>query len=501
MSAAPLLDAAASPDASASTLAPAIRAAGCQLALCGLGGRMCWYALNVAVDVFSDIFGPSIYPQMLFVYNAAATAGLVLQVLYDARFDALYGIERTFFLRYALGLVALVFIQLIVARVTLRAVLLFLCGVAGVADYYAGGTLTQVAGMYGGTPAVVFIGQSSCGILLLAYTLATGFGDDADQHDATGTNGGSSAVGGATLYFALCSACSALSLAMFCWFWRHDPCARSIVAGAEANRVKPARASSHALDLLSDMLRETTRAELGGSANSSDAGSSLSPSSVGGGASSPNIELVRQRYLMERERLAANAKMKEEIVGKEWVVLQRAARESWMLQLAIMMQWVALLGVQSYFTLIRCASSTDATPATATAAAAAGPAAGSMNQQLVYVNMFALAVGQWLPDWLPAVGKITQARLLAASAAMLSVSLPAVNLYVAGEISLISRLQMCVVMALFYACGAGLWMLDYRFVSTMKTELQPPTIRLLNLSLEIGILLGIAASSLQHGGG
>jgi hypothetical protein len=64
-----------------------VRLAGAQLALCGMGGRMCWYALNVAIDLFSDIFGDDVYPQMLFVYNFAAMAGLVVQVLYDARLD------------------------------------------------------------------------------------------------------------------------------------------------------------------------------------------------------------------------------------------------------------------------------------------------------------------------------------------------------------------------------------------------------------------------------
>ena len=216
---------------------------------------------------------------------------------------------------------------------------------------------------------------------------------------------------------------------------------------------------------------------------------------------------------MEEEKLVANQKMREEINQKEWVVLKQAARSSWMLQLAIMMQWVAMLGVQSYFTLICCTSSSSTA---ADASDVCPPHASTLNQQLVYVNMFALAVGQWLPDWLPHFIDITQERLLAASAAMLAISLPAVNVYVAGtvqgetpanasqaelplvEIAPISRWEMCAFMALFYSVGAGLWMLDYRFVSTMEAELQPPTIRLLNLSLEIGILLGIAASSLQH---
>ena len=109
----------------------AVRLAGGQLAVCGLGGRMCWYSLNVAVDVFSRIFGASVYPQMLFVYNAGATVGLILQVLYDARLDAQYGIKTTFFVRYAAGLLALIAIQLVVASVKQLGVLLLLCTVAG----------------------------------------------------------------------------------------------------------------------------------------------------------------------------------------------------------------------------------------------------------------------------------------------------------------------------------------------------------------------------------
>lgn len=469
MSSAPLLDDAPGVGAGA------VRVAGCQIAICGLGGRMCWYSLNVAVDVFSRIFGASVYPQMLFVYNAGATAGLVLQVLYDARLDALYGIKTTFFVRYAVGLVALIVTQLVVASVKQQGVLLLLCTLAGFADYYAGGTLTQVAGVYGGSPSAVFIGQSSCGILLLAYTLATGFGGDTDQS------------GGATVYFMLCSACSASALVVFCLFWWRDPCALSIVSAAEANRVKPHRASVIALDTLSDLLAKAGGGDFSGSASDASiySGGTASPR-----INSPNVEWLKQRHSLESDRLLANQKMMEEVRKKEWLVLKRAARSSWMLQLAIMMQWVAMLGVQSYFTLIQCATSpTDA---------AGSQQAGTMNQQLVYVNMFALAAGQWLPDWLPHLGDITQGRLLAASALMLAISLPAVNIYVAGGVPLISKVEMCVVMSLFYSFGAGMWMLDYRFVSTMEAALQPPTIRLLNLSLEIGILLGIAASSLQH---
>jgi hypothetical protein len=460
-----------------------VRVAGGKLAVCGLGGRMCWYSLNVAVDVFSRLFGASVYPQMLFVYNAGATVGLVLQVLYDARLDAQYGIKSTFFVRYAAGLVVLIAIQLVVASVRRQGLLLLLCTVAGYADYYAGGTLTQIAGMYGGTPAAVFIGQSSCGILLLAYTLATGFGGDTDTS------------GGATLYFMLCSACSASALIVFCLFWWRDPCALSIVSRAEANRVKPHRASTVALEMLSDLLAKAVEGERECSGRSSEA------SIYGDGNASPrspNVEMLKQRHSIESDRLLANEKMMEEVRKKEWMVLKRAARSSWMLQLAIMMQWVAMLGVQSYFTLIRCASSSNTDPSGG--AAADSQQASTMNQQLVYVNMFALAVGQWLPDWLPHLADITQGRLLAASASMLAISLPAVNVYVAGGVPLISRWEMCAVMSLFYSFGAGLWMLDYRFVSTMEAELQPPTIRLLNLSLEIGILLGIAASSMQHEG-
>jgi hypothetical protein len=95
--------------------------------------------------------------------------------------------------------------------------------------------------------------------------------------------------------------------------------------------------------------------------------------------------------------------------------------------------------------------------------------------------MFALAVGQWLPDWLPNFAEVSQTRLLGASVALLAVSLPLVNLYVAGDIGQISRAEVCVAMFAFYALGASLWMLDYKLVATMEAPLQPPTIRLLNL--------------------
>jgi hypothetical protein len=400
-----------------------------------------------------------------------------------ARLDAQFGIKLTYAARYIAGLACLVGMQLFVAAVTQRVVLLLLCALAGLSDYYASGTLTQVAGLYGGTPSVVFIGQSSCGIVLLLYTLATGFGDDADKHDTTQPNGGSSAVGGAGLYFALCAGVSFVAAAVFCRFWWWDPCARSVVANAEAGRQQLEAVSLARLQLLRS---EMQAAQQG--AGAAD------------GRLTGRLVLIRDRYKTELGRLAEYQQARAESNAQEWLLLRRAAAGSWQLQLAIMLNWVALLGVQSYFTRIRCtdgAAVEEAPPAAAVGWAAA--VGGSMNQQLVYVNMFALAVGQWLPDWLPNVAAVSQTRLLGASAAILVVSLPTVAVYVAGGIGVVTRLRMCLAMGVFFGAGSSLWMLTYRFVATMEPPLQPPTIRMLNLSLEIGILLGIATSALLHG--
>ena len=55
-----------------------------------------------------------------------------------------------------------------------------------------------------------------------------------------------------------------------------------------------------------------------------------------------------------REAAAETAREAVREAAQEAARVRRALRESWALQLAIAVLWVALLGVQSYFTLIRC---------------------------------------------------------------------------------------------------------------------------------------------------
>ena len=484
-----------------------VRLAAAQLAVCGLGGRMCWYALNVAIDVFSDAFGYSIYPEMLFVYNVSATVGLVLQVLFDAQCDAQYGIRRTFACRYMAGVLWLVGLQLIfplVARLDPedgRVLLLALVGACGICDYYAAGALTQIAGLYGGSPAVVFIGQSACGILLLIYTQLTGYGGDsntgADDDPARRLQAAAGASGpaepdGTWQYFLLCSGLSLLGALVFVRFWARDPCAAAFLSTAEANRAPRGSGSMVKLEVLKDMLEHFE-----GAARRSDAEE--------GSSSVAQLEATRAELRTERQRFLDAEKAASETAAQEAALVRRALRESWALQLAIAVLWVALLGVQSYFTLIRCQMPD---PGTAEPAADTGggghrmleeepaggqPASdGSLNQMLVYVNLFSLAAGQWLPDWLPGICRVTPARLLAASTSMLG-ALPLATLYVRGHIPPAPKHVICVVIGAFYVLGSALWMLCYRAVpSTVAQELQPATIRLLNLSLALGILVGIS---------
>ena len=138
----------------------------------GFGTRMMWYSLNVALPYFTQLYGPEVYPRMLLAYNVGAIVALLAQVLGDARFDALYGPTVTTCFRVNLGVGCMFLLMLYFPHTANHAyVPVILCAAVGVLDYFATGSLTQMASRVGGiVPTFFFLGQALSGAFLFGFT-------------------------------------------------------------------------------------------------------------------------------------------------------------------------------------------------------------------------------------------------------------------------------------------------------------------------------------------
>ena len=262
------------------------------LFFCGMGIRICWFAVNCAIDYFTDVFGAAIYPEMLFVYNVAALLALLFQLKADERCDRHYGVRVTYQARFYLGAAYLFGALLLLpalegearrscgmpvlqahphhvdatfADPTLagRLALLAAIFVVGASDYIASGTcvpivhcqltpqcllyqvsaerklmlhcdsrLSQIAGAWGHSPVSLYLGQSSCGVILFVYTRLTGFGNECDTHDLHAKQHGSTAVGGTDLYFGTCSVLTIFGVLCHWRFWKSAAASRVGMASA-----------------------------------------------------------------------------------------------------------------------------------------------------------------------------------------------------------------------------------------------------------------------------
>ena len=50
---------------------------------CSSCSNLCLYSVNVSIGALTNIYGPNMYPRMLFFYNCAACSALFLQSKYD----------------------------------------------------------------------------------------------------------------------------------------------------------------------------------------------------------------------------------------------------------------------------------------------------------------------------------------------------------------------------------------------------------------------------------
>jgi hypothetical protein len=138
----------------------------------GFGTRMMWYSLNVALPYFTQLYGPEVYPRMLLGYNLGAIVSLFAQVVGDARFDALYGPIVTTCFRVNLGLGCMFLLMLYFPHTENHpSVPVALSAAVGVLDYFATGSLTQMASRVGGiVPTFFFLGQALSGAFLFGFT-------------------------------------------------------------------------------------------------------------------------------------------------------------------------------------------------------------------------------------------------------------------------------------------------------------------------------------------
>jgi hypothetical protein len=130
------------------------------------------YSLNVALPYFTQLYGPEVYPRMLLGYNLGAIIALSGQVLGDARFDALYGPSVTTCFRVNLGVGSMFFLMLYFPHTANHpSVPVLLSAAVGVLDYFATGSLTQMASRVGGiVPTFFFLGQAMSGAFLFGFT-------------------------------------------------------------------------------------------------------------------------------------------------------------------------------------------------------------------------------------------------------------------------------------------------------------------------------------------
>lgn len=80
------------------------------LVACGCGTRMTWYAINVAIAYFSDMYGNEMYPMLLLSYNLSATVLVLGQATLDKRLIARFGVRRLFTVRVNFAMISIMLI-------------------------------------------------------------------------------------------------------------------------------------------------------------------------------------------------------------------------------------------------------------------------------------------------------------------------------------------------------------------------------------------------------
>ena len=518
-----------------------------QLVVCGCGTRMTWYALNVAIAYFSDMYGNEMYPMLLLAYNVSAT-GLVLgQAALDKKLIARYGVRKLFTIRVNVALFLILgiagtmpFVPEYYPGETGELLVLLLVFALGACDYLVSGTLTQISAQYGGSPAAVFTGNTLCGVFLLAYTLATGFGA---HHEGAGVGHSHETLEHCIWYFAFSSSFTICAVLAFNGLWLGPVCTHVwpldlddredsgdttevLELGISPAALKVAAAAAEDSDQAPE---KQEKEQPGGSSSTSFTREELLHSPVAFTLMIEEGDLVdhKQKVVVEASSLAeVEAALAKELtlsrdvaafsvcVGGELVteiaklpeksriqlqerdddeeevevelsfneimaaefnqesLLWRVGKNTWRLQLAQTLLWLACFGVQALFVV-------DA----------------QVQQILVFENMFGFLIGQQLPDLLPMFVTPTQGRLLGPAAFMCSFVVVA-DLYVLGYVPPMGPVVVCAFVLVFEIALGALFMSFYKYACSDRVARadRGAATRLLNLTLQLGILLGLLHS-------
>ena len=177
------------------------------------------------------------YPMLLLAYNVSATLLVLGQATLDRRLIARFGVRRLFLVRVNAALAcilaiaaALPFIPEYLPGELGESLVLLLVFLLGAMDYLASGTLTQISARYGGSAAAVFVGNTLCGVFLLAYTVATGFGA---HHDGAGVGHSHETLEHCIWYFGYTSAFTLSAMVAFNVLWAGPVCKHIWPAGEE----------------------------------------------------------------------------------------------------------------------------------------------------------------------------------------------------------------------------------------------------------------------------
>uniref|UniRef100_A0A7S1G4K3 Uncharacterized protein n=1 Tax=Bicosoecida sp. CB-2014 TaxID=1486930 RepID=A0A7S1G4K3_9STRA len=149
-------------------------------AFCGMGISMPWYCISGTVGLWTELFGPTAYPQLLLAYNASALLMLALQA---ARLDEAplrrFGERVSYVSRIS---VAYLVLAAVCMSIALRshgtfAVMIVTAAVVGVFDSVLYGCLAQLAAMVSEkTASAVLTGQAASAPVLFVVQMCLGVG-------------------------------------------------------------------------------------------------------------------------------------------------------------------------------------------------------------------------------------------------------------------------------------------------------------------------------------
>lgn len=143
-----------------------------------------WYAMTTSVGVFIHVFGNNIFLLFMISHNLPALPFLVLQLLYDEKCNAQFGLRLVYWVRFSfvvfltlLCLVGLIAMQYFDA--VSRVVILSISIILGVQQVISFGFFTQLAGIFPPKSVVFyFVGNSVSSLILFVTNLAINWGPD-----------------------------------------------------------------------------------------------------------------------------------------------------------------------------------------------------------------------------------------------------------------------------------------------------------------------------------